>query len=299
MRRSYKCGKFSGMDFKSYLKLSANQVDQALDQILSEFLNEVKKKNPKLIPFALGLINSCKGGKRIRGVLCKFGYELAMSNVKFQMSNDILKISAAFEILHAAILIHDDIADQSPTRRDQPSLYQALGGDHYGISQAINIGDIGLYLPIKIITDSSFLGEYRLKALSLLSRVIVNTGWGQVMDIDLSSGKQEFSSQLKEFIDLNKTAKYTISAPLQIGAILGGAEEKLLRELEDFGEKLGIAFQIQDDILDGEAGLVADAKSKALEYAVKSKKEISKITSNDKIRKLLEGMCQFMVERSK
>lgn len=290
------------MDFEEYLKQAAQAIDQEVEKILVEFLNETKKTNIKLIPFVLGLINSCKGGKRIRGVLVKLGYELASMTTDYglpstaevgsQKTVDILKISAAFEILHAALLIHDDIMDQSPTRRGQPSLYKALGGDHYGISQAINIGDIALYLPIKIITESAFLGEYKLKALSLLSQTIINTGWGQILDI-------EGSKDDIEFIRINKTAKYTISAPLQLGAILAGAEDKLIKQLGGFGDNLGIAFQIKDDILDGEIGSVDQELVKALEYAKEAKKVIPEISSDISMRKLLEQMCEFMVNRDK
>ena len=64
------------MDFKSYLLKNARDLDQEIDLILSDFLKEVKKLNPKLIPFAIALMNVCKGGKRIRGVLVKLGYEI-------------------------------------------------------------------------------------------------------------------------------------------------------------------------------------------------------------------------------
>lgn len=289
------------MDFKKYLEVNAHQVDQILEQILSEFLSEVKKDKPKLLPFALGLINSCKGGKRIRGVLVKLGYELVRP-----VDVEILRISAAIEILHAALLIHDDVIDQSPTRRGQPTLYKALShpkdvrvaGDHYGISQAISIGDIGLYLPIKIISGSNFDNDLKIKVLSLLSKTVIDTGWGQILDVE-KPGWKDRSPDEANFINLFKTAKYTIAGPLQLGAILAGAEEELLGRLGLFGENLGIAFQIQDDILDGEVESADDAQAKALEYVSKAKQMIPEITSNDKMRKLLEEMAEYMVVRTK
>ncbi len=296
------------MDFKKYLEKGARQVDQELEKILSQFLNDVKNTNTKLIPFALGLINSCKGGKRIRGVLVKLGYEIATVR-QGGPRNDVVWIGAAFEILHAGLLIHDDIMDKSLTRRGQPSLYQALSrpkdgrvaGDHYGVSQAINIGDISLYLPIKIITESNFLGDIKIKALNHLSQIIINTGWGQVLDVELGErvkGKGESEKDIK-FININKTAKYTIAGPLQIGAILGGADERVVRELGVFGENAGVAFQIQDDILDREAVSADQAKSKALKYTLEAKKVIPKITKDEKMRKLLEEMVDYLVERDK
>lgn len=281
------------MDFKEYLENSARQINDQLDQIFADFLNEVKKEKPKLIPFALGLINSCKGGKRIRGTLVKLGYEIAGGFP----NEDILKIAAALEILHSAILVHDDIIDQSPTRRGQPSLYKVLGGDHYGISQAISLGDIGLYLPIQIIAESAFPDEFKNKALSHLSKTIVDTGWGEVLDVDLAAKKGKTSEEDIILLYKLKTAQYTISGPLILGAILAGADEELVREFGEFGENAGIAFQIQDDILDGEAQSVKDAKAKALKYALAAKKVIPKITKDSKVRKILEEMTEYLIER--
>ncbi len=275
------------MNFKNYLKENAQKVDKKLDEILLEFLKETKKTNTKLLPFAKSLVNSCKGGKRIRGVLVNLGYEIASPK---SYSNDIFKVGAAFEILHTALLIHDDIIDQSPQRRGQPSLYTALGGSHYGISQAISVGDIGLYLPIKIITKTSFSAEVKIKALNYFSQMLINTGWGQIMDV--------LKDKDKKFIDLFKTAKYTIAGPLQLGAILAGAKDNLIKKLGEFGENIGIAFQIQDDILDGEIDL-AKGRSQALEYAAKAQKMIPGITGSKKMSILLEEMCQYLVERSK
>ncbi len=288
------------MDFKIYLETNARKIDEEVDRLLIEFLEEVRNTNSHLVPFALGLINSCKGGKRVRGVLVKLGYELAN-----EMSNkEILTISAAFEILHAAILVHDDIMDQSELRRGKPTLYRALGGHHYGISQALTLGDIGLFLAVKLITDTTFPGEYKLKALSYFSQMVINTGWGQVLDVELTqlkhtSEESEPTSEVIKFINLYKTAKYTIAGPLQIGAILGGVDEGLLEKLGHFGENLGIAFQIQDNILDGEAGTVDSAKEKALEYALRAKKVIPRLTKDERLSKLLEQMAEYMVERSK
>lgn len=233
------------MDFKDYLEVNAQRVNQELDEILSQFFNETKRISLKLLPFAQAFLNSCQGGKRIRGTLTVLGYEIAGGR-----GGEIVKVGAVFEILHSSLLIHDDIVDQSPTRRGQPSLYKALGGGHLGISQAISLGDIGLYLPIQIIADSNFSDEFKNKALSYLSKTIVETGWGEVLDMDMARQAGKAKEENIILLYKLKTAKYTISAPLILGAILAGADEKLISKLGEFGEAAGIAFQIQDDILD-------------------------------------------------
>lgn len=281
------------MDFKNYLEENARKIDEVLDEILSDFLKETQKINIKLLPFALGLINSCKGGKRIRGVLVKLGYEIAGGDFK----KDILRIGAALEILHTALLIHDDIMDKSTTRRGKPSLYQSFGGDHYGISQAISVGDIAFYLPIKLILGSKFLDEYKIIALKHLTETVINTGWGQVLDMETSRMDEVTDGDLK-FIYSYKTAKYTIAGPLQIGAILAGSSEKLIDILGEFGENLGIAFQIQDNILDGELDSAQLGKQQASEYTLQAKKIIPQITKDRGMVRLLELMTTYMTERT-
>lgn len=347
------------MDFKKYLSVSANNLDQEIEKILTDFLHQVEKINLKLVPFALGLISSCKGGKRIRGVLVKLGYEIASSLTSFAPRNDeVIRVGAAYEILHAAILIHDDIIDQSQLRRGKPTLYQALGGNHYGVSQALAVGDVGLYLPIKLIADSNFLGEYKNKALSHFAQTIINTGWGEVLDVEIPHlGGNRVETDVLAIHSL-KTAQYTVSGPLILGAILAGADEELLGMLGMLGENLGIAFQIQDDILgvfgeeeelgksvtsDIEEGkntlLITEALKRAnpkqrqildkyygrgsrggleevrkvfgetgsldyshqfgLKYVTQAKKIIPQVTKDSNMRKLLQDLADYLVERSK
>ncbi|MBI2596538.1 polyprenyl synthetase family protein [Candidatus Daviesbacteria bacterium] len=275
------------VDFADYLKINAQKIDLELDRLLALFLAEAEKISPKLSPKVCAFIDSCKGGKRIRGVLCKLGYELASSKFKVQSSKwdkEILKIAAALEIMHAAILVHDDIIDKSPFRRGKPSLYIKVGVD-----QAITLGDLGFFVSLQIISQTSFSEREKNQALSLFSKVMIDTAIGQSLDI---------IKDAPITVARLKTAQYTISGPLRLGAILGGAEGKLLKELDAFGENLGIAFQIKDDILDGEVSL-EEAGPQVLEYTDKAKKIIPRITEDSKMRQLLEDMCEYLVERSK
>src|SRR3989344_2685196 len=275
------------MVFEKYLEENATLINEELDLILSEFLNETKKTNIKLLPFALGLLNSTRGGKRIRGVLLKLGFEIASGSPNLR--NDVLRVASALEILHTAFLIHDDIMDKSEERRSQPSLYKLLG-----IPQAINVGDIGLYLPIKLISEANFLGEVKIKAINFLSEMVINTGFGQILDVE------EDKSEI-EFIRLYKTAKYTVAGPLQMGAILAGMDPTSpeFRGIKEFGEKLGIAFQIQDDILDKDIADIETAKKEALKYTAEAKEMIDDITGNARFKIILKEMTEYMMERNK
>src|SRR5438445_661007 len=101
--------------------------------------SSVKLNSPILsnLIFSSFCKKSNAGGKGIRGVLVKIGYQIAGGKNK----KAILDIASAYEIFHTSILAHDDIIDKSTQRRGEPSLYEALGGKHYGISQAICLAD--------------------------------------------------------------------------------------------------------------------------------------------------------------
>ena len=246
------------MDFLNFLETSAKEINKTLDKLLKEF---EKDQNPKLKPLIRELINANEGGKRLRGVLVLLGYKifsgdhlrgghmLKSGSHPGGEDREILKVAAAIEIFQTAILAHDDIIDQSLLRRNKPTLYQKLGGDHYGISQTICLGDIGFFIAAKILSDSNFAETEKNIAINLFNEMVITTGIGEMLDVQLPHlGLQRDEADVLEIHKL-KTAYYTIVYPLSIGAILAGASSKDLEWINSFGENLGIAFQIQDDIL--------------------------------------------------
>ncbi len=259
------------MEFSEYLSKSAKEIDREVEKILNDYLKEAGKVDQKLIPLLTAFKESCQGGKRIRGVLVKLGYEVGSSKFKVQSSKlkEVLRVSAAYEIFHAAILAHDDIMDQSPRRRNQPSLYKKVG-----VSEAITLGDLGFFLAMKIISNALFV------------KIALDTAIGQLLDL-----KKANSLITARF----KTAGYTIAGPLQLGASLAGANSKLLKLLGQFGEDLGIAFQIRDDILDKQETNL----NKAEKYKNQAIKALPSITKDYKLNRLFTQMVEYMVERKK
>lgn len=290
------------MDFGKYLKNTAKELDKIITETFKQQLERAKKTDKKLVPLLKAFTKSCRGGKRIRGVLVKLGYEIgrqAIGNRLQVTGKEIVKIGAAYEILHAAVLVHDDIIDQSLMRRDQPSLYQALGDNHHGVSQAISLADYGFFLSVNIIAGANFPDKNANQALKLFSQVMMDTAWGQLLDVAKAD---------PQVVRKLKTAYYTISGPLQLGAILAGAGERQIKALGEFGENLGIAFQIKDDILDGEVdclGGVDNAKKEAEKYISQAMKVIPQITGgtnrakDPKLSIILEQMGEYLVERNK
>lgn len=233
------------MTFKDYLDANAQKINDVIRSVLLYWRAQVKKTAPDLVPPLDLYIDRSFGGKTLRGVLVCLGYRITGG----ENSSEILKAAAAIEIFQTSILAHDDIIDLSPTRRGKPTIYKALGDNHYALSQTICLGDVGFFMAAHALADSKFRPEYKVKAISAFSKMVINTGLGEMLDVELPRLKTGKTDNAVLTIHKLKTSYYTIIYPLTIGAILGGASQHLLDRFQIFGDKLGIAFQIQDDIL--------------------------------------------------
>ncbi|MEK7071896.1 MAG: polyprenyl synthetase family protein [Patescibacteria group bacterium] len=218
-----------------------------IDKELKKFFDEkIKKTKDKLARETLRLSKefSLRPGKRGRTILVNCGYFLAGGKDK----KEILQTSIFIELIHNYLLIHDDIIDRDKLRRGKPTVHQYYGGNHFGESMAICVGDLVNALGYEILTNSKFPNNCKISALETLNRTIIRTGHGQMLDLWLRS--REITEKDVFNIYQNKTAFYTLVAPLQIGAILAGAKQAFLNKIEKFALPLGVAFQIQDDLSD-------------------------------------------------
>lgn len=239
-------------DIKSYAKITTRKTERELKLFLSKWCAYSKSLSPQLYELTKLFKQHTIGGKMLRGSLVTLGYEINTTN----KNNDIYKIAAAFEIVHTSLLIHDDIIDKSATRRNRPTVYKKLGGDHYAISQAICLGDMGFFLANQLINQSTFNPIMRTNISKMFSEMLLNTILGEMIDVNLSLPKAKHKESDIILMQKMKTAYYTIVWPLTIGAVLGGAKQPQLTAIKSFGESLGIAFQIHDDIL----GVFGDEK---------------------------------------
>lgn len=236
--------------FRDYLRISAGKIEKELKIIANTQSKSTDKEFSEIIALQKSFTNFWFGGKMLRGTLVRLGYEL----VNKQSTETIFRPAAAVEILHTALLIHDDIIDKSPTRRGKPS-FHIHTNHHYGISQAICMGDIGIALGGKLISSSQFPAEEKNQALQYFLEMINKTIVGEMMDVQSAQETNRTDNQVLQIHKL-KTANYTIVGPLTLGAILAGAPKEYIKKIERFAEPLGIAYQIQDDIL----GIFGDEK---------------------------------------
>jgi len=176
------------------------------------------------------------GGKRIRPVLCLMGNELFDEIIP-----DAWHAATAIELFHNFTLIHDDIMDKAPLRRGKQTVHTK-----YNDSTALLAGDVMLVRGYEYLNKIS--SSYLSKVLSLFNKTAVEVCEGQQMDMDYESRDNVSMNEYLRMIELKTSV--ALAASLKIGALLGGGGERNQNLLYEFGRKLGIAFQVQDDYLD-------------------------------------------------
>lgn len=233
------------MDFKTFVKTETESVNKSLSEFLLSTQQELIQVNPVVGELFQSFIGVNQDGKRLRALLMKLGYLMAGGIDE----KEIIKPMLAIEIFHSAILAHDDIIDQSPLRRGKPTIHHLLGNDHHAISQTIILADYGFFLANKLISESNFAPDRKNQAFQIFNNIVLDTAVGEMIDVEIPFQKAVITESDSLKISLFKTARYTFTGPLQMGATLAGADSQLLKKLQEFGDDLGIAFQIQDDIL--------------------------------------------------
>ncbi|MBS1733067.1 MAG: polyprenyl synthetase family protein [Bacteroidetes bacterium] len=176
------------------------------------------------------------GGKRVRPVCVLMGNELFD-----EIDADAYEVAAAIELFHNFSLIHDDIMDKAPLRRGMETVHT-----RYGESTALLAGDVMLVAAYDYINKIKPL--HLQKIISLFNKTAREVCEGQQMDMDFEKESEVSFEAYEKMITLKTSV--LLAASMQMGAILGGAGGANQQHLYEFGKKLGIAFQVQDDYLD-------------------------------------------------
>ena len=176
------------------------------------------------------------GGKRIRPILCLAAAECFNGNI-----NNAISAALAVEFFHCSTLVHDDLPsmDNDNIRRGKPTCHIK-----FGEANAILIGDALLIESFRILSSNNQLNLIKELANSAGANGVIA---GQVADLLFENKKP--SAKIVKYIHYNKTA-ILIRAALRMGALTVNTDIENLRRLSVYGEKIGLAFQIQDDILD-------------------------------------------------
>jgi geranylgeranyl diphosphate synthase type I len=233
----------------------------AVESFLQQFFAAKLAEAAQVSPDSYQLLDALRafllaGGKRIRAALVAAGY----CCFALEPGDDrLVAAGAAVELLHAFLLAHDDVFDRDATRHGQRTLhrffrddiairYPAAEAARYGDSLAILAGDVAAMLAFDVLAGLTATPERLLRASRVLSRVALETGYGEALDV-LAELEPHVDEARVLLIHRYKTAKYTIEGPLHIGAVLAGAPAEQLAALSRFAVPLGIAYQLQDDLL--------------------------------------------------
>ncbi len=262
-------------DIKGYLAIKRAQVDEALNRYMLQSEGELAG-HIEAMRYSL-----FAGGKRVRPILCVAAAE-SVRHDKTVAGDSLLAAACALECIHTYSLIHDDLPamDNDDLRRGRPTNHRM-----YGEAGAILAGDGLLTFAFDLLSRADYADskpDLQLKVIEIISRAAGPLGMvgGQAMDLD-SEGKEIPFSVLRS-IHSRKTGAL-ITASVQSGAVLGGATAEQLDSLTVYGEQIGLAFQIVDDLLNVQG----------------TTEELGKAAGSDALRKKATYPAFFGVDRTK
>lgn len=243
------------------------------------------------------------GGKRHRPLICFAACLAVGGDMRLATS-----AAAAIEHFHTAALIHDDIADEAELRRGEPCMHCTEG-----IGLAINAGDLALSLVNGTVVEDPDLDDHtKVRVISELIEMTRRTIEGQALDIGWArDGRYDITPEDYLVMATHKTAHYSGAVPLAVGAIIGGGTAEEVEALRSYGLDTGLAFQIQDDLLNligSEESTKKDFRSDitegkrtlmvvhALQNSPKRERLIEILSSKEKDPAVLAEAVDIMVE---
>ncbi|KIA63925.1 polyprenyl synthetase family protein [Nocardia vulneris] len=227
-----------------------------VDGVLDRFLRGKASADPTLPGEITDTLRAFlfAGGKRIRPLLCVLGWHAAHGATP--VPQPVIQVAAALELFHAAVLIHDDIIDNSDTRRDHPTVHRALTALHperrdparFGRHAAIVLGDLAMVWSAELLHTARLTGRQLRTALEVLDGMRADVMYGQYLDLLTTACP---SGDLDRALDIirYKTASYTCERPLVLGALLADPAPGIPAALAAYARPLGEAFQLRDDLL--------------------------------------------------
>ena len=257
-------------------------VSDAILSFLEEQAGVLDSMGPELAPvhlMASQLLGG--GGKRMRPSFCVWSYVATAGMPAREEVQTLLNAAASLEVLHASALIHDDVMDSSDLRRGRPAAHRQFEALHanagwlgdsaaFGRAGAILLGDLLLMWSVQMLQGSGLEESALQRALPIVEAMRTEVTCGQYLDIVAQAHPLrqrapavgsilpnievaiDDASRVVEY----KAARYTVQRPCQIGAALGGGDDKVYFALAAYGSPLGRAFQFRDDLL----GVFGDTK---------------------------------------
>ncbi|MGF1679025.1 MAG: polyprenyl synthetase family protein [Candidatus Methylacidiphilales bacterium] len=246
----------------SFSPEAQERTQQLLEHYIQDFFQENKERYHYGEWFEPIYFDLCeyvgRKGKRIRPLLLISSYK-ALGGERSVQDTSLLRSALALELLHTFILMHDDVIDRSDIRRGQPTFHKLAqrrlepfaSSIRHGESLAIVLGDMVFTMAMEALLETDFPAETRLRLQQMMLRCAADTGAGEMQDILL--GTRDISrvqaDEIQHMYHL-KTTRYTFETPCVMGAVLAGASADKVEALIRFVHSLGLAFQIDNDLLE-------------------------------------------------
>ena len=199
------------------------------------------------------------GGKRLRPTFAWWGWRGSGGSPIEPQARSVLRAVSSLELTQACALVHDDLMDDSTTRRGSPTVHVEFAARHraagwlgtperFGAATAILLGDIALAWADDMLRSAGLWPDQLSRAHAVWQAMRTEVLAGQYLDVlTQACGDEKPETALQ--IDRYKTAAYTVERPLHLGAAIAGADPALVRAYRRFGADIGIAFQLRDDLL--------------------------------------------------
>ncbi len=241
-------------------------VQQRLEGMLSPMGEALADYGPDAAVLFDAAADAVQGGKRMRARFCHAGWSAVARHRDRQAEEPaaLWGLCASLEAFQAAALVHDDLIDNSDTRRGRPAAHRGLEARHrerawsgdaeaFGRSSAILLGDLLLAWSDDLLEEGLAGQEQAASVRSLYARMRRDVTVGQFLDIAEESAwalvpDAEHAERALRIVSL-KSARYSVEHPLLLGAALAGASTAQSEALGAFGRPLGVAFQLRDDML--------------------------------------------------
>jgi len=259
-----------------------SRVDAALTVFLDERLDDVQQDDAAAQPLVQEIRRLVEaGGKRLRPAFCYWGYRAAGGADRESSGEPIVRAAAALELLHTMALVHDDLIDGAKERRGVPATatwfadraeeLEARGEPGaFGEAIALLVGDLAAVLADRLLLEAGFPADALVRALAVYHPMREDMAIGQYLGLS-RAGDAVGGHENARRVAARKGGRYTVEGPLLIGAALAGDASPVGERLARFGRPLGEAFQLRDDLEDGDAAagvsrdtvnaLVAEAKA--------------------------------------
>ncbi|MDF2491853.1 MAG: ispB 1 [Microbacterium sp.] len=239
------------------------EAQAGIDAAIDEAVSRIRLRTPELGSaygaLADAVARAASGGKRFRPAFVIASFQ-AFGGVLDDLPA-VFPVAASFELLHTAFVVHDDVIDHDVERRGVPNIageFRARGARggadevaaaDLGAAAAILGGDLLLYEATRLVALADVPAERRAALMALFDDAVVVSAAGELADVENAITRQDSPADSLMAAAHDKTAVYSFAAPLRAGALLAGASEAELEALRSSGGRLGLAYQLVDDLI--------------------------------------------------